>query len=467
MNQGSRAEALPIEELVRSQREFYETGATRDIRYRKNALARFKRIIKTRESEILRALKVDLGKSDFEAFTTEMVLILQEIGLMQRKLGSWAKDRKVFPGIFNLPGKGRVARDPHGVTLIMSPWNYPFMLSMAPVVGAIAGGNTLILKPSAYSPATSSIIASIISEAFDPRHVACVQGGRAVNQDLLSQRFDYIFFTGSVEVGKLVMESASKNLTPVTLELGGKSPCVVDKSADLSMSAKRIAWGKCVNAGQTCVAPDYILVHEDVKDEFVTHLRTWIAKFFGSDPHISEEFPSIVNQHHFERLSALIEGARANRAVTGGRTNPDARKIEPAIIDGVAWDDPIMQEELFGPIVPIITWNDENRIVEAIRSRPRPLAFYVFTRNAAQAKRLTGTLHFGGGCVNDVIMHVASHTVPFGGTGHSGMGAYHGKWSFTTFTREKSIIEKSFAADVPLRYAPFAGKYERYRKFLG
>ncbi len=461
--------STPIADLVANQRTTFNSGSTRDARFRIGQLDRLERAIRARERDILEATKADLGKCDFEAFTTEIVLVLEEIRLMKRKVRAWSKPRRVSAGLFNWPGAGRTYRDPHGVCLIMSPWNYPFMLAVAPLVGAVAGGNTVILKPSAYSPATSAVIAEIIRDAFRPEYVACVEGGREVNQDLLRQEFDYIFFTGSVAVGKLVMESASRNLTPVTLELGGKSPCIVDRSADLDLSAKRAAWGKCINAGQTCVAPDYFLVHEDVKDEFVARFRHYVTRFYGQDPHENAEFPRIVNRHHFDRLSALIAGARAqaDRAVSGGRTSPETLKIEPAVIEGVSWDDPVMAEELFGPVVPVITWRDEGDIVRRILSRPRPLALYVFTRDKAQARRIVGSIPFGGGCVNDTIMHVATHTLPFGGTGASGMGGYHGKWSFDTFTRVKSVVEKPLWADVPLRYAPFGRKYSTFRKFLG
>lgn len=461
---------LPVSEIVALQRAYFNSGATRSVAFRKTQLVKLRDAILSRETEILEAVKADLGKTDFEAFTTEIVLVLGEIKAMLRHVSRWAKPEKRSAGIFNFPGSARAYRDPHGVCLVMSPWNYPFQLSLMPVVGAIATGNTVVLKPSAYSPATSALIALLVRETFPEEYIAAVEGGREVNQDLLAQRFDYIFFTGSVEVGKLVMEKAAKNLTPVTLELGGKSPCIIDKSANLDMSARRAVWGKCINAGQTCVAPDYFLVHEDVKGEFIALVRAYIAKFYGDEPHRNAEFPRIVNRHHFDRLSALIAGATgANpraRVVSGGRSDPDALKIEPAIIDGVDWGDPVMGEELFGPIIPIIAWINEAEIVEKILSRQRPLALYLFTKDRAQAKRIIAGVPFGGGCVNDTVMHVASHTVPFGGTGASGMGGYHGKSSFDTFSRVKSIIDKPLVADVPLRYAPFAGKYRTWRKFL-
>lgn len=457
-------------DLVERQRAFFNSGATRPVSFRKAQLKKLREAILANEKEILAALAADLGKSDFEAFTTEIVLVLEELKTMLRHIALWAKPERRPAGLFNFPGKAYAMHDPHGVCLIMSPWNYPFQLTILPLVGAIAAGNTAVVKPSAYSAATSAVIAKILGEIFAEEYVAVVEGGRDVNKDLLDRHFDYIFFTGSVEVGKFVMQSASKFLTPVTLELGGKSPCIVDKSADIALSAKRAAWGKCINSGQTCVAPDYFLVHESVKEDFVRALRKEIAAMYGSDPYLNPEFPSIVNEHHFARLTALIAGAgKANpnaKLASGGRNDPAKRKIEPAIIDGASWDDPVMQEELFGPIIPIISWTDENDIVEKILSRPRPLALYLFSRDRAQQKRIIGRIPFGGGCVNDTVMHVGTNTVPFGGTGASGMGCYHGRESFEAFSRIKSVIDKALWMDVPLRYAPFAGKYRLLRKFL-
>jgi len=455
----------PITDLVARQRAFFNSGATRSVAFRRAQLIKLRDAILSREKGILNATKADLGKSDFEAFTTEIVLVLGEIKMMLKNCARWARTERRGAGIFNFPSRAYALHDPHGVCLVMSPWNYPFQLSVMPLVGAIAAGNTVILKPSAYSKATSALIARLIAETFPSEYIAAVEGGREVNQDLLSQRFDFIFFTGSVEVGKLVMESAAKNLTPVTLELGGKSPCIVDKSADLDLAARRAVWGKCINAGQTCVAPDYFLVHEDVKEKFIALSRGYITRFYGASPHSNPEYPRIINRHHFDRLSALIAETGA-RLVFGGESDPATLKIAPAIIDGVRWEDTIMKEEIFGPIIPVIAWNDESEIVGRILSRERPLALYLFTRDRKQVRRITTRIPFGGGCVNDTVMHVATHALPFGGTGASGMGGYHGKASFDTFSRVKSVIDKPLFADVPLRYAPFAGKYKAFRKFL-
>lgn len=464
------SESLPVQALVARQRSFFNAGNTRSVAFRKEALNRLSRAIREREAQILEAVHADLGKSDFEAFTTEVVLVLGEIELMKRNLRKWSKTVSKNAGLFNFPAKERMIKDPHGVCLIMSPWNYPFQLTLMPLVGAIGAGNTAIVKPSAYSPATSALIARMIDEIFPSEYIAVVEGGRSVNQDLLEQHFDYIFFTGSVEVGKLVMQSASRNLTPVTLELGGKSPCIVDRSADIDLAAKRAVWGKCINSGQTCVAPDYFLVHRDVKDSFIEASKKWIVRFYGEKPETNPEFPHIVNRHHFTRLSTLITEAGASgrnaQLAWGGQTDEESMRIRPAIIDNADWNDPIMQEEIFGPIMPIISWDREDEIRERILSRPRPLALYIFSKDRAQIKRFTEGIPFGGGCVNDTIMHVATHQIPFGGTGASGMGGYHGKTSFDAFSRIKGIVDRSTLIDVPLRYAPFAGKYRRWRPFL-
>lgn len=462
--------ASEIADIVSAQRAFFNSGATRARGFRKAQLVKLRDATLAHEAELLAALKTDLGKSDFEAFATELALAIEEFKLMIRNCEKWSRDERRSAGLFNFPSGAHVVRDPHGVCLIMSPWNYPFMLTVTPLIGAIAAGNTAVVKPSAYSPATSAVIAKIVAKTFPREYVAVVEGGRDVNGSILEQKFDYIFFTGSVEVGKLVMAGAAKNLTPVTLELGGKSPCVVDRSADLGLTAKRAVWGKLVNAGQTCVAPDYFLVHESVADAFVEAAKREIKRAYGDDPHLNPEFPSIVNERHFARLTALVAGAGAAnpkaKLACGGRSDATTRKIEPAIVTGVGWDDPVMQEELFGPIMPIIEWTDENEIIELILSRPRPLALYVFTRDRAQAQRITHRIPFGGGCINDAIMHVGTNTLPFGGTGNSGMGAYHGRDSFLTFSRAKPVIDGSTLIDVPLRYAPYAGKYKKYRKFF-
>jgi len=459
------SEKTGLGDLVARQRAFFDSGATRPAAFRREQLRKLLRAILASERTILDAVRADLGKGDFEAFTTELYFTIHEIKGMIRRVGRWTNSERRPTGVFNFPGSARVIRDPHGVCLVMSPWNYPFMLSLMPVVGAIAGGNTVILKPSAYSPATSRAIAALLRETFSDNYVACVEGGREVNQGLLAERFDYIFFTGSVAVGKTVMEAASRHLTPVTLELGGKSPCIVDRSANVELAARRAAWGKCINAGQTCVAPDYFLVHESVRDEFIAAFERAVASFYGERPLESPDLPRIVSQKHFERLAALIEGA-GPKLVFGGETDAKSLKIEPTVLANVSWEDPVMREEIFGPIAPVIAWSDEDEILRKILGRPRPLALYLFTSDRGQERRILGRVPFGGGCVNDVVMHLASAELPFGGTGESGMGAYHGRASFETFTRMKSVMRKSTLVDVPVRYPPYGKKYRRLRPFL-
>lgn len=457
-----------IHDLVNAQRTFFNSGTTRPLSFRRAMLKKLREAILLHEKDILSAVHTDLGKSDFEAFTTEITLVIREISAMLHSLNRWAKPERRSAGLFNFPGSARVYHDPHGVCLVMSPWNYPFQLTIMPLVGAIAGGNTAIVKPSAYAPATQDLIARLLTEAFDPQYITTVRGGREANQNLLEQHFDYIFFTGGTQVGSIVMEKAAKYLTPVTLELGGKSPCIIAPDTDIDRAAKRTAWGKCINSGQTCVAPDHILVHRSVRDDFVQKLRTHIAGFFGNDPHTNPEYPHIINRKHFDRLTTLIQDAQKAGAtlVSGGRSVSETMHIEPAIFTDVSRDNPLMQEELFGPIIPILDWDSEEELTGILLESPRPLAFYVFTRSGAFSKRLMQRIPFGGGCINDTVMHLASHTLPFGGTGTSGMGSYHGEASFRTFTREKSVVKKGFCVDVPLRYAPFAGKYRTYRRFL-
>ncbi|ULQ58835.1 aldehyde dehydrogenase [Brucepastera parasyntrophica] len=453
-------------ELVAMQRSFFNSGATRPVSFRIENLKKLYNALTAYEPQILEALRTDLGKSDFESFSTEILILSTEIKQMIKNVSRWTKASKRSAGLLNFPSKAKVYHDPHGVCLIMSPWNYPLQLTLTPLAGAIAAGNTAIIKPSAYSAATSQVLIDLIGKTFPPEYIAAVGGGRDVNQDLLKQHFDYIFFTGSTTVGKFVMESAAKFPTPVTLELGGKSPCIIGKTANIDLSAKRAAWGKCINSGQTCIAPDYFLVHEDIQDTFISKVQEYIEKFYGAEPHKNPEFPHIINRNHFDRLTGLIDDARKTHTVTGGRSDPDTLRIEPAIIKGTSWTDKVMEEEIFGPVIPILTWNDEDAIINTILQRPRPLALYIFTTDKKQAKRFLNLIPFGGGCINDTVMHIASHSLPFGGTGESGIGSYHGKTSFETFSRMKPVIEKSLRLDVPLRYAPFAGKYKKFRKFF-
>lgn len=354
--------------------------------------------------------------------------------------------------------------EPYGISLIMSPWNYPFQLTIAPLIGSIAGGNCTVVKPSAYSPATSAVMAKILGECFQPEYISVIEGGREANQALLDEKFDYIFFTGSVSVGKTVMASASKNLTPVTLELGGKSPCIVDREATIDLAARRIVWGKFLNAGQTCVAPDYLLVHRDVKKELINCMKKYILEFYGKYPCKNEEFPKIINDKHFRRIKEYLNNGEI---VVGGEFDDKGLRIAPTVLDNIKWEDPIMQEEIFGPLLPVLEFTDISEAILSVKSRPKPLALYLFTTSKEVETRIVRNISFGGGCINDTIVHLATSNMPFGGVGESGMGGYHGKWSFDTFTHTKSILKKSNLIDIKLRYPPYGNKLNIFKKLFG
>ncbi len=462
---------MTITDIVNQQRAFFQTGVTLPISYRKQALNKLKKAIQTHEKELLEALHTDLGKSEMEAYMCEVGLTISEINYISARLRRWARNKRVCTPLANFPAKSFTVQEPYGVTLIMSPWNYPVLLTLEPLVGAIAAGNCCVLKPSDYSPATSKVIASLIAEIFPPEYVTVVTGGRKENADLLEQHFDYIFFTGGVTVGKLVMEKAAQHLTPITLELGGKSPCIVDKTANIPLAARRIVFGKYLNCGQTCIAPDYILIDESVHDEFVACVKKEIMAMYTANPLTFAAYGKIINRKHFDRLLGLIDPAKV---VHGGGSNPDTLQIEPTVLDNVTPNDAVMQEEIFGPIMPILTFRSSEAqsfadwAIEFIRNRPTPLALYIFTNDKKTEKRFLKTVQFGGGCVNDTIMHLATSEMAFGGVGNSGMGSYHGKKSFETFSHEKSIVKKPNWIDLPIRYQPYTSlKQWLVRLFLG
>lgn len=440
-----------IKRIVEKQRKYFQTGETLDVKFRINALKKLKAAIKNAEEEINAALKADLGKSAFEGFMCETGLVLSEISFMISHVKKYAKDKTVLSPLPQFASHSYVKSMPYGVCLVMSPWNYPFLLTLDPLVDAIAAGNSVVLKPSAYSPNTTRVISRIIKNTFDEKYVTVIEGGRAENAHLLEEKFDYIFFTGGKDVGRLVMEKASKFLTPVTLELGGKSPCIVDKSANVKLSAKRIVWGKFLNCGQTCVAPDYILCHNDVKDKFVTAVKTEIEKQFGKGL-LNENYGKIINEKHFDRLCGLID---TKKVVYGGKADKTTLKIEPTVMDNVNWHDAVMGEEIFGPIMPIITFDDIEDVIKTVNDNPKPLALYVFADDKKVIKNITERCAFGGGCVNDTVIHLATSRMGFGGVGESGMGSYHGKLGFDTFSHKKSIVDKKTWLDLPMRYQPF------------
>ena len=451
--------------IVSMQNNYFYTGQTKDYEFRRDALIKLKQAVIKNESAIFDALKADLNKSSFEAYETEVGIVLDEISYALKHLKKWMKPQKVHTPIDQFPSKSFILPEPYGVCLIMSPWNYPFQLTLEPLVGAIAAGNTAILKPSDYSHNTSQVIANIIHSIYPVEYVEVVLGGRQSNQDLLQQHFDYIFFTGGVTVGKLVMESASKFVTPITLELGGKSPCIVDQTADIKRAAKRIAWGKFLNAGQTCVAPDHLYLHTDVRTEFLQEFQAAITEFYTDDPLSCAYLPRIINQKHYDRLRGLMEG---EEILIGGKSDDSSLTIEPTVIDHAEYNHPIMQEEIFGPLLPILEFRNLDDVVIEIKKHPKPLALYLFSQNNGTVKRILRDVAYGGGCINDVVVQVATSQMPFGGVGSSGMGQYHGKASFRTFSHYKSILHKSNKIDIPIRYLPGTpDKFKKLRKFIG
>ena len=442
---------MSIEEIVKSQRAFFATDATKPVSFRIDALKKLKSSILKKERDLYSAMKEDLNKSEFETYMTELGMVLDELRFVSKRTPKWARKRPVHTPLAQFHSRSFVVPEPYGVVLIMAPWNYPFQLSLEPLIGAIAAGNCAVLKPSAYAPKTSQIVSEIISDCFPSNFVTVIQGGRRENQDLLKQRFDYIFFTGSVAVGKFVMESAAKFLTPVSLELGGKSPCIIDKTANLKVAARRLAFGKFLNAGQTCVAPDYLFVHSSVKDQVVENLKQEIKNFYGASALGNADYPKIINEKHLKRLKGLM--AEGN-LLTGGEIS-DRGQIAPTLIDGINGQSPVMQEEIFGPILPILTYNDIEEVISFVRAREKPLALYLFTTDKALEKRVLTSLSFGGGCINDTIIHLATSHMGFGGVGGSGMGSYHGKASFDTFSHSKSMLKKYNWLDLPFRYQPY------------
>ena len=443
---------MNAETIVSAQRAFFATNATLDVDFRLKMLSRLKAAIKKHEHDLLDAVYDDLGKSASESYMCEVGFLLSDISYTMKHLKGWARTRRKLTPLTNFHAKSMIVQEPYGVVLVMSPWNYPVLLTLQPLVGAIAAGNCVVLKPSAYSLATTTVISAIIKEVFPKEYVTVVEGGRAENADLLEQKFDYIFFTGGVTVGKLVMEKASHYLTPVTLELGGKSPCIIDHTAELRIAARRIAFGKFLNCGQTCIAPDYVLIEKSAHDDFVRFLKEEIALMYGKDVLANKNYGKMINKKHFARVTGLID---PKKVVFGGRSRSESLQIEPTILDNVTPDDAIMQEEIFGPVLPILTINSVDEAVAFVKDRPKPLALYLFTSDKKTEKRVMREVPFGGGCVNDTIIHIAAHNMPFGGVGNSGMGSYHGKRTFETFSHAKSVVKKYTWLDIKMRYQPY------------
>lgn len=453
-----------IEEVVKQQRAFFERKETFDVNYRIRYLKKLKETILEYQQDIYQALKEDLGKSVSESYMCEVGLTLSELSYHLKHIKRWNRPKRHRTDLANFHGKSYSVYEPYGVVLVMAPWNYPFMLTMEPVIGAVAAGNCVVAKPSAYSPATSAIIKKILEKVFEEEYVTVVEGGRAENTELLEQKFDYIFFTGGVTVGRLVMEKASRHLTPVSLELGGKSPCVIDKTANLKLAAKRLAFGKYLNLGQTCVAPDYLLINQEIKDEFLKIFIDTVKKMYGDSPLDNKDYGKMINEKHYTRVMGFID---REKVVLGGQGREDELRIEPTILDHVTAEDAVMQEEIFGPILPVLTYDKLEEAVKFIEERPHPLALYIFSNDKKVQKYFTEKLAFGGGCINDTVLHLATSRMGFGGVGNSGMGAYHGIQSFRTFTHEKSILKKYNWIDMPMRYQPYSTFYDKVvRMFL-
>ena len=452
-----------IKTIVTRQRKYFQTGSTLPVNTRLNALRRLYAAISGSEKEIHEALKKDLGKSGFESYMCETGLVLEEISYMLKHTARFAREKRVRTPLAQFHSRSFQKPSPYGVTLIMSPWNYPFMLTLSPLVDALAAGNTAVVKPSAYSPNTSEVLRKILSQCFEPQYVAVVTGGRAENTCLLHEHFDYIFFTGSQAVGKEVMRNAAEYLTPVTLELGGKSPCIVDQTADIRLAARRVVFGKYLNCGQTCVAPDYIYCQRSVKDTFIKEVQKQIRKQYGRHPLDNPDYGKIINEKHFDRILGLID---EKKVVQGGGSDRKTLRIEPTVMDNVAFSDPVMQEEIFGPVMPILTFDSIDEVIHRINAMPHPLALYLFTSDKKTEKKVISRCGFGGGCINDTIIHLATTEMGFGGFGESGMGAYHGKIGFDTFTHYKSIVDKKTWLDLPMRYQPYRKLHEKMVRFF-
>lgn len=452
------------EEILKQQRAYFAEGHTRTVRSRIAALNRLEKGILQYEEDLCQALQKDLGKSSMESYMSEIGMTLSELRFVRRHVRSWSRERRVSTPLAQFPSKSVRMQEPYGVVLIMAPWNYPVLLTLEPLIGALAAGNCCVLKPSAYAPTVFAVLRNMIEELWDPSYVTVVEGGRAENESLLEQPFDHIFFTGGVQVGKLVMEKASRHLTPVTLELGGKSPCIIEKSANLRVAAQRIAFGKYLNCGQTCVAPDYILIEKAVKEEFLKELKRAIRSMYGEDPLHNPDYGKMINQKHFDRVLGLIE---REKLILGGEADEQSLRIAPAVMDGVTEEDAVMQEEIFGPLLPILTVSSLEEAIHFVQARPKPLALYLFTERQEAERKVLDQLSFGGGCVNDTIIHLATSKMGFGGVGTSGMGSYHGKKSFETFSHEKSIVKKATWLDLPMRYQPYTSQKEKLvRKIL-
>ncbi|WP_329368281.1 aldehyde dehydrogenase [Bacillus albus] len=454
---------MSVSSIINKQKAYFYNGHTRSIEVRKNNLKKLYEGIQRFEEEIFQALKLDLNKSVHESFTTEVGYVLKEISFQLKHISSWSKPKRVRTALTHFGSKGKVVPEPYGVTLIIAPWNYPFQLAIAPLVGALAAGNTIVLKPSELTPNVSKVLTRMLGELFQEELVAVVEGGVEESTALLKEPFDYIFFTGSVGVGKVVMEAAAKQLTPLTLELGGKSPCIVHKDAKIDVTARRIVWGKFLNAGQTCVAPDYMYVHTSVKKQLIEAMRHEIEEQYGKEPLHNDNYVRIVSERHFERLCTFLKDGKT---VIGGNYKKETLHIEPTVLTNVTWKSTVMEDEIFGPILPIIEYDNIEDVIDTIQQHPKPLALYVFSEGKEVQRQVTSNISYGGGCINDVVYHLATPYLPFGGVGSSGLGSYHGEESFRTFSHYKSILAQSTAFDMKIRYSSTKSALKFIRKLL-
>ncbi|MBW4667158.1 MAG: aldehyde dehydrogenase [Cyanomargarita calcarea GSE-NOS-MK-12-04C] len=455
---------LTISEIILRQRKLFNTGKTKDINFRIAQLKALYDSVAQNEAAIVQAMKADLNKPEFETFASEMVMIFKEIDYAIKHIKTWTKPKKVDVPVQFFPASGKIYPEPLGVVLIIGPWNYPFQLLIAPLIGAIAAGNCAILKPSELAPHTSKLIADIVSQIFEPAYITVVEGDAEASKKLLAEKFDHIFFTGGTAVGKIIMEAAAKHLTPVTLELGGKSPCIVDTDINLEHTARRITWGKFINAGQTCIAPDYILVDKKIKDNLLDKIQKYIKEFYGDNPAQSPDYVRIISQRHFDRLTSFLKDGKI---ITGGENNPTERYLAPTVIDNVSWNDDVMQEEIFGPILPVLEYTDISEAIAQINCRSKPLALYLFSNNKNLQERILQETSSGSVCLNDTVLQVGVSSLPFGGVGDSGIGSYHGKSSFDTFSHYKSVLSNPFWLDLKWRYAPYEGKLAFLKRILG
>ena len=454
---------LELQTKLTEQDSFFKTNKTHSISYRKESLVRLKKAILSKESQILEALYKDLKKPKLEAYSSEIGVVLTELNYFIKNIDCLTKPKRVKGSLLNFPSRDYIYSDPYGRVLIMSPWNYPFQLVINPLIAAIAAGNCVVCKPSELTENTSKVIAKLIDEVFDQQHVCVIEGGIEVNQYLLNQKWDYIFFTGSTAVGKIVMKAAAEQLCPVTLELGGKSPVIVNKDAKLKLAAKRIIWGKLYNAGQTCIAPDYIYVHESVKAQLIDLLVQEIEVALGENAQLSPDFARIINLRHYSRINALVE---IDNIVHGGKTNDEELFIEPTILDNISWDSKVMSAEIFGPLLPILSFTDLAKTIDTINEKDKPLAAYYFGENKSEQDYFLNKLYFGGGCLNDTLVHITSENLPFGGVGPSGIGNYHATASFECFSHQKGIVKRGTWLDIPARYAPYSGKLGLIKKLF-